>query len=286
MCHGGFGDLENCLWNSDECYYFQDTCNNAELGKSAVDKCDKTPAGTSAVFFVNFFVAGCIFAILWVNVPEFVEKVHSDKLKSAKAIMMTLYSVFSSSYSMYQGINVAIVLGCLADTLTWGQEACENGLESMESGTVVIILFSALAMIVQFTFACGLAQFGLNVNDENKCGLYFVHFFEIGNLIGCAIGLSTHPDCSPAFQSIIDEQTNKFINVIVFTVLFMVLDLLGWFGIDYAYVSSLCGFGAEEKKETQDSEAPACEEQDECAVDVPVYSPGLAQPVVKPVVVE
>merc|ERR1712141_141501 len=111
---------------------------------------------------------------------------------------------------------------------------CSDTLGLMEPGTIIIVLFSSLSMLLILVFACGMMWFGLKVTDDLKLGLYFVHFFELGVLIGCAVGLSANPDnCSSEYHSIIKDQKTAFTKVVVFTILYMVMDLLAFFGIDY-----------------------------------------------------
>merc|ERR1719384_1031869 len=139
----------------------------------------------------------------------------------------------------------------------------------MEYGTISILLFSSLSMLLILVFACGMMWFGLNVTDDSKIGLYFVHFFELGVLVGCAIGLSANPDdCSPEFGSVIDDQKSAFTKVVVFTVLYMVFDCLSFFGIvDSACIQSYLGFSSEEEKEDEEETTKkgdsCCDEQAE-----------------------
>merc|ERR1719361_3305951 len=96
--------------------------------------------------------------------------------------------------------------------------------------------------------------FGLNVTDDFKLGLYFVHFFELGVLVGCAVGLSANPDdCSPAFGSIMDDQKSAFVKVVVFTVLFMVYDCMSFLGV-IDYITALCSGEDSEAEEKADEE--------------------------------
>jgi len=248
-------DQEACFMAKYKCYWKQDTCTNANLAAQAISDCQDPPAGSIAVFFINFFIAGVIMAILVFNCPDFVEAVKADVTSAAKKILSTLFSVWSASFGLYEGINVSVVLGCLGDFLELGS-SCENTLDQLESGTIITILFSALSMLLIFTFACGMMWFGLKADDDSlKLGLYFVHFFELGVLIGCAVGLSANPDnCSSEYHSIIKDQKTAFTKVVVFTILYMVMDLLAFFGIDYAYVSALCGCASEEKEDEEEKE--------------------------------
>jgi len=263
-CHGieesdqfmcGNYDKENCFFLREKCYWVQDGCTMLNLGALAKEKCEETPAGSIAVFFICFFAAGCIGAILYFNCPEFVEKVTSDKFTAAQKVAATLYSVFSASWGIYEGINVSVVLGCLKDSVEMGG-SCADALGLMESGTIIIVLFSSLNMLLILVFACGMMWFGLNVTDDLKVGLYFVHFFELVVLIGCAIGLSANPDdCSPEFGSIIDDQKSAFTKVVVFTVLYMVFDCLTFFGlVDTACISNLLGCSSEENEDEEEQQ--------------------------------
>jgi len=260
-------DRDACaFFGATECYWAQDTCTMVNLGAEAVESCEDPPAGSIAVFFICFFVAGCIGAGLFFNCPEFVEKVNSDVKTAVKSILATLYSVFSASWGLYEGINVSVVLGCLKDSVDLGG-SCSDALGSMESGTITIVLFSSLSMLLILVFACGMMWFGLKVTDDLKKGLYFVHFFELGVLVGCAIGLSANPNnCSPAFGSIIDDQKSAFVKVVVFTVLYMVFDCLSFLGVtDYISASLACSGGEEQEEKAVEDEAtkqdPCCSEE-------------------------
>merc|ERR1719242_2470959 len=137
-------------------------------------------------------------------------------------------------------------------------------------------------MILILVFACGMMWFGLNVPDDFKKGLYFVHFFELGVLVGCAIGLSANSDdCSPAFGSIMDDQKSAFVKVIVFTVLYMVFDCLSFLGVT-DYISALCSSEEAEEKTEEDEEAtrkaPCSDEMHVVEVKSLELAPSQAEP--------
>lgn len=284
-------DRDACaFFGATDCYWAQDSCTMVNLGAEAVESCEDPPAGSIAVFFICFFVAGCIAAVLSFNCPEFVEKVTSDVKTAAKSIFATLYSVFSASWGLYEGINVSVVLGCLKDSVDLGG-SCSDALGSMESGTIIVVLFSSLSMILIFVFACGMMWFGLKVTDDLKKGLYFVHFFELGVLIGCAVGLSANPEsCSPAFGSIIDDQKSAFTKVVVFTVLYMVFNCMSFLGVT-DYISAALGCSGEAETEEKADEDEEATKKDTCCSDemhvVDVQSlelaPSQAEPPVSPV---
>lgn len=260
-------DQDHCVFfGAEKCFWVQDSCTMANLGAEAIENCDEVPAGSIAVFFICFFAAGCIAAVLVCNCPEFCDTVKSNVMTAVQKILSTLYSVFSASWGLYEGINVSVALGCLKDSVDLGS-TCSDTLGLMESGTIIIVLFSSLSMLLILVFACGMMWFGLKVTDDMKLGLYFVHFFELGVLIGCAIGLSANPDdCYPSFGPTLDDQKNAFIKVVVFTVLFMVFDCLSFLGVT-DYISNSLGCSSEEEKQT-DQEETETKKESECSDDV------------------